>query len=288
MRLGVVGDLHLTLDPAASASWHNPYDFAGLPDRIDRAREHFERADVDAVLVLGDVSHRGDDTSARSALATLSDGLTCPVFVVAGNHDLMERGDGLERCLPAGCQLLAGREVELEGVRLAGVAVERDPEAGGPRWSGDSAAATPFSVLASHFPVLSRAERLAEAGLKYPRDLTNREELCESVTGAGPVLVLCGHFHARESHAQDDVLQLSVAALIEAPYEAAIVDVHADDGHVRVRRRSSSFGPAANGPNPVLAPADETWTLRPPGTPRRWLPSPPPGPSRRGTPPARR
>jgi len=263
VRLAVVSDLHLTMDPTARAAWHNAFDFAGLPARIDDARAAFERARVDAVVACGDVTHAGDEASARAVLERLSARLERPALVVAGNHDCLERDDQLECCVTGGCEMLTAAGVELAGMRVAGVAIERDAEAGTFRWTGagELVGDERVSVVASHFPVLSRAERLAELGWAYPGDLTNRRALHERLLGAGPVVVLSGHIHARDSHARDNVLQLSAGALVEAPYEVAIVDVRVARAEVRVRRRVHVLGPPGARRDPVLAPADETWTF---------------------------
>lgn len=255
MRLGVVSDLHLTLDPGAEAAWHNPFDFAGLPARIDEALAAFAAAGVDAVVACGDVTHDGDEPAARAALARLSDRVDRPVLVVAGNHDCLERDDRLARC---GAAMLDATGVEVSGLRVAGVAVETGDE---DRMAWTGAAAAPPDVVVSHFPVLSRAERLAERGLAYAGDLTNREELERQLTGSAPVLVLSGHIHAREAHARGNLLQLSAGALVEAPHEVAVVDVDAEDGAVRVRRRVHVLGPPPPGPDPVFSPEHETWSF---------------------------
>jgi predicted phosphodiesterase len=263
VRLGLVSDLHMTTDPAASASWHNQYDFAGLPGRIDAARDAFRRAGVDAAIACGDITHAGDEESIGAALERLSSGLGRPVFVVAGNHDLLERPDQLARCLPGGCHMLAAGPVDASEVHLSGVPIERDDQTRGFLWTGACGlwdGAHP-KVIASHFPVISRADRLRELGLRYPRGLANRADLFERVAGGGPAVVLSGHIHARESHAESNVLQLSAGALVEAPYEVAIVDVRVARRRIRVRRRTEALGPAPAGPNPVLAPPDETWTF---------------------------
>jgi len=263
VRLGLVSDLHLTLDPARRAAWHNEYDFAGLSQRIGEARASFERAGVDAVVACGDLTHAGDEASARAVLERLSDGFGPPVLVVAGNHDTLERDDQLERCLSGGCELLAGRSLDSNGVRVTGVPIERDPDAGTSRWTGgtDPEGDGSVSIVASHFPVISRARRFAEAGLRYPRGLANRAELGQRLRGNAPVVVLCGHLHARESHAGENVLQLCTGALVEAPYEAAIVDVATSAGGADVRRQAETLGPPPAGPDPVLAPAEENWTF---------------------------
>jgi predicted phosphodiesterase len=254
VRLGVVSDLHVTMAPETPAAWHNPFDFAGLPARIDAACAVFAAAAVDAVVACGDVTHDGDEASARAAFERLSAGLDVPLLVVAGNHDCLEREDQLERCLAGGADMLSPSGVELAGVRVAGVPIERDGE-GLMRWSG--AGRERAAVVVSHFPVISRAERLAELGLKYAGDLTNRAALRERLGGDGPILVLSGHIHVREAHAHENVLQLSAGALVEAPYEVAIVEV--DGAAAEVRRRAHVLGPPPAGADPVLARERETW-----------------------------
>src|SRR5215218_676388 len=263
MRLGIVSDVHLARVPAPAASWHNPFDFAGLPARIDAAGAAFDRAAVDAVVVCGDVAHAGDEASSRAVLERLSARVERPVLVVAGNHDCLERDDQLARCATGRCAMLTTAGVAVGGVRVAGVGIEHDADADAFRWTGDGelAAGERPLVVASHFPVVSRAERLAERGLAYPGDLANRDALEERLTGAGPVVVLSGHIHARDSHAHGSLLQLSAGALVEAPYEVAIVDVVAASPGIRVRRRALVLGPAEARHDPVLAPADETWAL---------------------------
>jgi predicted phosphodiesterase len=254
VRLGVVSDLHLTLDRGAEAAWHNAFDFDGLLGRIDTALAAFERERVDAVVVCGDVAHDGDEPSARAALDRLSARSGRPPLVVAGNHDCLERDDQLERC---GAAMLTAAGVDVAGVRIAGVPVERDEE-GLLGWTGARDGRP--DVVVSHFPVLSRAERLAERGLAYSGDLTNRAELELELAGAAPVIVLSGHIHARDACARGNLLQLSAGALVEAPYEVAIVDVDVANA-VRVRRRVQVLGPPPAGPDPVLAPERETWTF---------------------------
>ena len=247
MRLGVVSDIHWTTDPDARGAWHGPYDFAALAERLDQARATFRRERVDAVVVAGDLANSGDVASAKAVLDRLSADLGRPLLVVAGNHDCDERDDmlaGLYNLLTA---------TEVGGKLVAGVAIAR--EEGAFRWKGELAAGA--ALVVSHFPVLSRERRLRERGLKYAGDLTNVEALRSRVAADGPVVVLSGHIHARETHTEGTVLQLSAGALIEPPHEIAIVDLDAS----RVRRRTSVLGPRVTPRDPVLAPADETWAF---------------------------
>ena len=72
------------------------------------------------------------------------------------------------------------------------------------------------------------------------------------LTGQGAVTIVASHFPLCSYAAQ-----LTVGALIEAPFDCAIVDVQGD-GDVTVRRRTFTLGDAPR-INPVFAPADERW-----------------------------
>jgi predicted phosphodiesterase len=261
VRLGVVSDVHWHADGWPRASWHNPFDFAGVAARLDRALELFADADVDAVVVLGDLTHAGDEGSMRLVLDRLASfarhGL---VLAVPGNHDCVERDDQLERCCIDGVGVPGGAGTEVGGLRVFGMAIETDVRSGAFRSKRDAALGR-VDVLLSHFPVLSRASRLAGRGLAYAGDLLDQEQLAEQVGRRDrPLLVLSGHLHARESHAFGPVLQLTAGALVEPPFEVAVVEVERGPSDVLVRRRAVRLGPSAGVRDPVFAPAQESWS----------------------------
>jgi predicted phosphodiesterase len=256
MRLGFVTDVHWSEGPPGTHAWHNPWDFDGLPDRLRATAEHF--TGVDAIVLAGDISSGGDLPSIARVLEALAG---APLIAVTGNHDL-EHGDGvLERAVRDGVTLahpdgratgalwIAGVQVRRAERRFATVAVPR-PEA----WAAGPA------LFVSHFPVLSRAELFAQHGWKYPGDLVDRTAVAEPLLArAAPTVVLCGHIHARESHARGPVLQLVGGALIEAPYECALVEIEVSDGTVEVAREARPLPGAPVEREPVFAARSERW-----------------------------
>jgi hypothetical protein len=112
-------------------------------------------------------------------------------------------------------------------------------------------------VVASHFPVLSEASRVAAAGLPYAGDLVNRADL-EGRLGADPLpkVLLSGHIHSRCSAHIGPLLQCTVGAVIEPPFDATIVEIDAKAGSVS--RTARRFGEIAV-TDPVFAPDDERW-----------------------------
>ena len=85
IRFGVLTDIHVVQDVTRQEAWHNPYDFAGVEDRRDRALRLFESQAADRLLLLGDVAHDGDLPSLRRGLRP--GGFAAAQLAVGGNHD---------------------------------------------------------------------------------------------------------------------------------------------------------------------------------------------------------
>ncbi|HUQ23165.1 MAG TPA: metallophosphoesterase [Gaiellaceae bacterium] len=250
MRIGVLSDLHCELEPAGSR-WINVFEPEHLDERTDAALAWFAEVRVDLILVLGDVvqfANLSDLEHMFSRLATAS----APVATVGGNHDLRLGDDFAHAAREHGIRLLDQEPLDA----VTGVGVARGPAP--PQyvgrlgsWPGDA----DLVIVASHFPLLSEATKVAAAGLPYAGDLVNRGELEGRLrSDGGPKLVLSGHIHARCSTHEGALLQLTVGALIEPPFDATLVEI---DG-TGVRRTARRLGePALT--DPVFAPEDENW-----------------------------
>jgi calcineurin-like phosphoesterase family protein len=269
MRLGLVSDIHWMAEPPATAcGWHGAgADLAGALDALALALEHFAERRVDAVVVAGDLTHHGD-LGSLAAVLTACTRASAPVLVVAGNHDVDGGADQLA-CAHAlaeapGVALASGAGVSCAGVRVAGVHVgelagwfgarlQRLPDAAA--WSGEPV------VLISHYPVLSLAERVSEQGFPYPGDLLDRRELAGLLMErSAPTLAIGGHVHARATLADGPLLQLTGGALVEPPYECAVIDVEVGtSGSLAVRRECLRLREPDGGREPVLAPEREAW-----------------------------
>jgi len=268
MRVGLVSDLHWTVQtPASAVAWHGGGEFAGVLDRLAAAVEHFDAERVDRIVIAGDLTHHGDHDSLRDVLSALSSSRS-PVGIVSGNHDVGDDSEALDlalrhRAYPL-LSLLDPTAVDEAGVALAGVHVG---EAEG--WFGARLRAHPSvqdlgtgpAVLVSHYPVLSLAVPISAAGLPYPGDLLDREELATALgKRRAPTLVLSGHIHARASLAEGPLLQLSTGALIEPPYECAVIDVESGPGDgLTVTRRCLSLLESRHRLQPIFAPEQESW-----------------------------
>ena len=260
LRLGVVADLHHTPDPPRDLAYHNPFDIPnGLP-RLRRAIDWFADQHVDTLVLAGDLSHNGRPSELRTVLATAASRWPGPILAVAGNHDTLESHDALSDAIAdlgdARITLPGPRGLAFRDLRVAGLDQPKpDLSTATPAWGSD------VVILISHFPLFSREQALVERGLRYAGDLTDHASAAHALRRRrAPTIVINGHLHARDTYLEGPSLQLSVAALVEPPFEATIVEIHAATAtHVRRRARPMSLSTSQS--SLVLAPSDEAITL---------------------------
>jgi predicted phosphodiesterase len=261
VRIGVLSDLHCELEPAGSR-WINVFEPEHLDRRTDAALAWFSETQVDLILLLGDSVQFANLSDLEHIFARLAATEVAPLATVIGNHDLRLGEEFAECAAKHGIRLLYEEPLEVAEVAVTGVAVDRGPappqyvgrylgQPGG--WGGEA----DLVVVASHFPVLSEAARVAAAGLPYAGDLVNRAGLEGQLrSDPRPKVVLCGHIHARCSTSDGQLLQLMVGAMIEPPFDATIVEIDATRFSVRTTARR--LGEIAV-TDPVFAPDDELW-----------------------------
>ena len=257
MRIGVLSDLHCELEPAGSR-WINVFEPEHLDRRTDAALEWFSEARVDLILLLGDSVQFANPSDLDHVFARLAAADVAPLATVNGNHDL-RLGEEFGTCAREhGIRLLYDEPLELAGVAFTGVGVSRGPAP--PQYVGHDGGwgnGAGLVVVASHFPVLSEASRVAAAGLPYAGDLVNRADLEGRLrSDPRPKLVLSGHIHARCSTHNGPLLQFTVGALIEPPFDSTIVEIDATSLSVqRTTRRQGEIAVT----DPVFAADDERW-----------------------------
>jgi hypothetical protein len=257
VRIGVLSDLHCELEPTGSR-WINDFEPERLDERLDAALVWFAEARVDLILLLGDIVQFANPPDLAHAFSRLAASEVAPLATVGGNHDLRLGDEFAERAREYGIRLLHEEPLDLAGVRVSGVAVATG--AAPPQYVGqhaDGRGDDALAVVASHFPILSEASRLAAAGLPYPGDLVNRAELESRLrSDSQPKLVLSGHIHSRTSTHAGPLLQLTVGAVIEPPFDATIVEI--GPAGLDVTRTARRLGEVAV-TDPVFAGDEERW-----------------------------
>lgn len=271
MRLGLISDLHWMLEPPAAASaWHGGSgDLAAALERMQLALEHFAEQEVDLIALTGDLSHHGEDEALVQTLQACA-GAGVPVLAVSGNHDLAGDALRLDRALASAAventalPSLAGSTHE--HIRVAGVQVGATDG-----WFGASLRELPDTtpwgadpvLLISHYPLLSLASLLADNGFPYPGDLLDRAELADRLQRRyAPTVVVGGHVHARAAATAGPVLQLTSGAMVEPPYECAVIELERPAQEVlRVRRTSVRLREPGSSREPVFSPEHEEWVF---------------------------
>ena len=267
VRLGILSDLHRTTDSRLRHEWHNPHDFIGHPTRMAHALAWFEQEAIDALVLCGDLTHSGDVEAMSAMLSECRAEREAPVIAVSGNHDVVHGKDVLASEIERANDdhlVEANTAGELvSGVRVA--SVQLAPASGYQRsrlralpevevWGDEPV------VLVSHLPLLSRAAAVAARGMPYPGDLLNRERAVEPLLKRrAPTIVLAGHIHVRDVHVEGPVLQIVQAALVEPPFEAALLDVRIDEDGVLVTRRTRRTSDQRAEFEPILVGPAGSW-----------------------------
>ncbi len=266
-RLGIVSEPHIVPPGTTPQRWHNPF----LSDQAELlARKAFSQCleqRVDAIAILGDLTHFADAGSfavVRRVLETVE----LPIYILPGNHDLdtserplqvFHRALDLPHVIVAPANLALTSEIDLMLVGLQPGAEEH--RFAGIRSHAATGNQTKLTVALTHFPAFAMAGMLAEAELKHAGDLVDREVLLASLAETpGPLLIVNGHLHVHATIADGPRLQLSVAALIEPPHDATILTIgFTDTGAPWVERQAIGLVQTPGVSLPVLSARDERW-----------------------------
>jgi DNA repair exonuclease SbcCD nuclease subunit len=269
IRLGVVTEIHIVPPGTPEGFWHNPFLFDQAEELFGRAVERCLEAEVDAIAILGDLTHFADPGSFAGVRRVLEP-VELPVYVLPGNHDLdasVQPMAAFQQALDLPHVTIAPQTVALTPeIDLSLIGLE--PGGGDWKYAGVRSRAVTgndakLQLVLTHFPAYAMAPMLADAGLKHAGDLTNREPLLEALAGlSGPVLIVNGHLHVHATIADGRMLQLSVAALIEPPHDVSIVTVGFDEaGNPWVRRQASGLFEVPGVSLPVLSDREERWQV---------------------------
>jgi len=280
LRLGVIADPHVSLERVEEAAWHNPYRLADAHERLDAALAHPLLSGTDVVVVLGDLAHFGDRPSLRRVVDAVA-ATDRPAILLSGNHDVLTPGVRLEDEVraqhggrvvsPLACDPSAAAVKAFEAAG-AGLAMHEVLGENGRRLQPFDVAgrrmtvADRLDVFLTHFPVLSLEDRCRQEHLLYAAHLDLLAPP-PSVLPApvGPVVVLSGHLHLRGVATDANVLQLVFAALVEPPYEVALVEIDVDGA---VSYVCASVAEPDADRLPILDPPTGRWSFDPQGV--RW------------------
>jgi hypothetical protein len=181
IRLGVITEVHIVPPGTPEGFWHNPFLFDQAEELFGRAVQRCIEAEVDAIAILGDLTHYADPGSfggVRRVLETID----LPVYVLPGNHDLDKSQQPLgafQQALDLPNVTIAPRTLALTPeIDLSLVGLE--PGGGDWKYAGVLSRAVTgnepkLNLVLTHFPAYAMAPMLTDAGLKHAGDLGNRQ-----------------------------------------------------------------------------------------------------------------
>ncbi|MFN3256553.1 MAG: metallophosphoesterase family protein [Ilumatobacter sp.] len=235
--LGILTDIHVSQPGTPPIRWHDDLSLGEAGERFSTALSTLAQHEPDAIVVLGDLAHLGDNTS-LDEFVDRSDAVGLPVLAVPGNHDILESPNALAAALQRRAPLHVAEATTcvsmIESTTVLGVGVadavgeHRYESSAHPSRSGPA-------VVLSHFPAISFFDLATSVGLRYAGDLVDQGEL-ESVLTADPsaVVVLSGHLHLRAARSSGQMLQLCFGALVEPPFDLALATIDLDGPNSRV------------------------------------------------------
>ncbi len=267
-RFAVLSDTHLAPPGTPDGMWNNITCLSVSHDLLGAAMADVASAGISQVVLLGDISDRGDLGTITAGLDAVTRAGT-RALAVPGNHDVSVSPDALARAVErsAGSTLISQQRLDAcpdiavsgHGLRSGDGGQTCDaislPDPGGTR--------ARLLLWASHYPVLSLQERFGAARLRYPGDLRNLSHVAGRVARFnGPVLVLHGHLHAADVSNAGPVLQISVPAVVEWPHAWIETVIQVATGIVTVQTTLRSIPGAWPAPAAVttLAEPIQNWT----------------------------
>lgn len=263
MRFGIVADPHIAPSDTAPYAWHNTMELPRSLELLDAALDWLRGQQVDALVLLGDVTEAADPASFAAVRDRLV-GCGVPVLTVPGNCDLdpvtgamtaYEQFAGEWRAIaPAVVSLAGGFAIELIGLAA-------EPDANGLRGVRATATGEPAApIVLTHYSVLDLDPDLVRAGFRHSGNLTNRAEIEAGLRGSeAPVVVIHGHLHVHDARSDGNLLHLSCAALVEPPHHVSVIDVINGDDEITVERRAHSVQAFDVAHLPVFAPDRQQW-----------------------------
>lgn len=265
MKIGVLTDSHLCPPGTPPDGCHNPYAFDAAEGMLADAIAAHLADGVGAMAILGDLANRGDFASLSRAIRIVARA-GVPLWLVGGNHD-RDEDPGHLRTLArelGGTIVTTGGEIA-EDFRVAALPID------GGTSSADWTVEIPDVVawgrdpvlLLSHFPVISRANCIAEAGFEYVGGFVNGASFVPQLTDRrAPTIVIHGHLHLRDATTVGNLLQISCAPLIEPPHDRTVLEIEVNDTAVTANLSHISVAASRVPRLPVLAPARARWVFK--------------------------
>jgi 3',5'-cyclic AMP phosphodiesterase CpdA len=252
-QFAIISDPHIALPQTI---WDHPSRFhlveVSIP-ALEQVLERLEQFDLDFLLLPGDLTQHGEPEN-HAWLATRLEQLPYPVYVVPGNHDVVERSP-TERSIgltdfPMYYQKFGYDRAEqlyyshqiLPGVRLIGLNSNyfdtEGKQIGTGRlnevqlaWLEDVLTGTgeELVLLMIHHNVIEHLPGQAYHSLGRRYMLDNAADLLPLLSAAKVPLIFTGHLHVQDIAYSQGIYEITTGSLISYPHPYRVLHFHQDD-----------------------------------------------------------
>lgn len=260
-RFAIISDPHVALPHTV---WDHPSRFhlveVSIP-ALEFILEHLEQLDLDFLLIPGDLTQHGEPEN-HAWLAQRLAQLPYPVYVVPGNHDVVERDRTAHSIgladFPQYYEKFGYRNPQqpyytcevLPGLRLISLNSNGFDPNGKQFRSGyldDEQLQWLQQVLGAiedeivfvmlHHNVLEHLPRQKHNPLGRRYMLENAEALLPLLHQSGVQLLFTGHLHVQDVAQQQGLYEITTGSLVSYPHPYRILEFHQDDcgqSHLRI------------------------------------------------------
>ncbi|MEO0827785.1 MAG: metallophosphoesterase [Cyanobacteria bacterium J06642_9] len=252
-RFGIISDLHIAL----------PHTIWDIPNRfhlvevsthaLEQALAHLVQLDLDFLLLPGDLTQHGEGDNHEWLVARLSQ-LPFPVYVVPGNHDIVQAqaqagriglSDFPKRYEKFGYGQSAQPyyvETLLPGVNLIGLNSIAFDDSGQQLptgwmdeqqldWLADTLTclADQFTLVMIHHNVLEHLPQQSKSPLGQRYMLKNADRLLACLQGTGAKLILTGHLHVQDVARNSEICEITTGSLVSYPHPYRVARISQQD-----------------------------------------------------------
>nr|RNJ67299.1 MAG: metallophosphoesterase [Leptolyngbya sp. IPPAS B-1204] len=252
-RFAILSDPHIALPQTI---WHHPKRFhlveVSIP-ALEAVLERLSHVDLDFLLIPGDLTQHGEPNNHAWLVQRLAQ-LPYPVYVIPGNHDVVEREATAQTIGLADfpryyqkfgytdlaqpyytCEVLPGVRLiglnsngfDLEGKQLHSGYLDPDQL----EWLQQVLAASRDELLLVmlHHNVLEHlpGQRHSALGRRYM--LENSNELLPLLQAAGVQLLFTGHLHVQDVAQHQGLYEITTGSLVSYPHPYRVLEFQQDD-----------------------------------------------------------
>lgn len=253
-RFGIISDLHIAL---SHTIWDNPNRFHLVEvstHALEQALAHLSQLDLDFLLLPGDLTQHGEGDNHDWLVARLSQ-LPFPVYVVPGNHDIVQAKATAERIGLSDFPKLYGKfgydqqperpyyiQSLVPGVSLVGLNSIAFDEAGRQlptgwldesqlQWLTDTLSnlRDQLILVMIHHNVLEHLPGQAKSPLGQRYMLKNADQLLTCLKNSNAKLIFTGHLHVQDVVRNSDICEITTGSLVSYPHPYRVVRVMQSD-----------------------------------------------------------